>query len=70
MTHAYGRSALQARCGAREVYCSVYARDVTCAACQRLRDGVVPPPDGGIVVTLSYAEPVRPKPTKRRRRKP
>lgn len=29
MTHAYGPSALQAR----------YAREVTCEACQRLRDG-------------------------------
>lgn len=39
MTHAYGPSALQARCGAPNVYCSVYAREVTCEACQRLRGG-------------------------------
>lgn len=62
MTHAYGPSALQARCGAPNVYCSVYAREVTCAACQRLRDGdrlhendrLAPPS-----VRLLTAKPVR-----------
>lgn len=48
MTHAYGPSALQARCGAPNVYCSVYAREVTCEACQRLRDGAPAPCPGPV----------------------
>lgn len=45
-THAYGPSAMQALCGARAVYSSVYAREVTCAACRdatrRARPGEAP----------------------------
>lgn len=63
MTHAYGPSALQALCGARDVYCAAYAREVTCGACKGLarRSSVtllhdrIAPPTGRLLAT----KPVR-----------
>lgn len=63
MTHDYGPHALQARCGAPNVYCSVYAREVTCGACKGLarRSSVtllhdrIAPPTGRLLAT----KPVR-----------